>query len=72
MWLLADGQCDSPGHNAKYLPYATMEEETELIIASRVVCVPDVVNSNAMEVEGLHRCIESQCEVTQVYNHRTL
>ena len=58
VWLLADGQCDSPGHNAKYLTYTTMEEETELIIASKVVCVAEVANSNAMEVEGLHRCIE--------------
>jgi len=58
VWLLGDGQCDSPGHNAKYLTYTTMEEETQLILATKVVSVGEVANSNAMEVEGLHRCIE--------------
>ena len=55
--LLGDGQCDSPRHNAKYLTYTVMHEDTELIIASKTVYVGEscVANSNAMEVEGLHQ-----------------
>jgi len=58
VYVMGDGQCDSPGHNAKYLAYTLMEEETDLILASTIVCVNEVANSNAMEKEGLHRCLE--------------
>ena len=58
--LLGDGQCDSPGDNAKYLTYTVMHEDTDLNLASKTVCVGEwcVANSNAMEVEGLHRCLQ--------------
>ena len=58
VWLLGDGQCDSPGHSAKYLAYTAIEEESGVILTSKLVSVAEVDNSNAMELEGLHRCLE--------------
>jgi hypothetical protein len=57
LFVCGDGQCDSPGHTAKYLTYTLMEEQTQYIVDSQVVCVSEVANSNAMELEGLKRCI---------------
>lgn len=58
--VMGDGQCDTPGHNAKYLTYSLLEEETELIVSSKVVCLgeEEIKSSNAMEVEGLDRCLD--------------
>ena len=55
--LCGDGQCDSPGHSAKYLAYTPMDEVIGFILSSDIICVSEVTNSNAMEVEGLARCI---------------
>ena len=57
VFLCGDGQCDSPGHTAKYLAYMLIDKHTDFILSSQIVCVAEVANSNAMEVEGLARCI---------------
>lgn len=56
--LAGDGRCDSPGHNAKYGTYSLMEVATEKIVDFSLVQVSEVANSNAMEKEGLKRCLE--------------
>ena len=56
--LAGDGRCDSPGHNAKYGTYSVMEVTTENIVDFSLVQVSEVANSNAMEKEGLKRCLE--------------
>ena len=56
--LASDGRCDSPGHNAKYGTYSVMEVTTEKIVDFSLVQVSEVANSNAMEKEGLKRCLE--------------
>ncbi len=38
VWLMGDGQCDSPGHNAKYMTYTVMEEGSGLVLPQRL-CV---------------------------------
>ena len=54
-----DGRCDSPGHNAKYgTSYSVIEVTTEKIVDFSLVQVFEVANSNAMEKEGLKRCLE--------------
>lgn len=60
VYLLGDGQCDSPGHNAINLTYTVMEEDTDLILSSKVVCFGEgeINSSNAMEAVGLDRCID--------------
>jgi solute carrier family 8 (sodium/calcium exchanger) len=62
VFLVGDGQCDSPGHSAKYLTYTVMHDETEFVLASHVICVHEVANSNAMELEGLKRCLQTVCD----------
>ena len=59
VFLCEDGQCDSPGHNAKYLTYTLIDDDSGYIVSSDVVCVKeeDITNSNAMELEGLKRCL---------------
>ena len=56
--LAGDDRCDSPGHNAKYGTYSVMEVTTEKIVDFSLVQVSEVANSNAMEKEGLTRCLE--------------
>ena len=55
--LTSDGQCDSPGYNAKYGTYSVMEVTSEKIMHFSLVQVSEVANSSAME-EGLKRCLE--------------
>ena len=57
VFLCGDGQCDSPGHSAKYLTYTLMEEETRAIVSSYIVSVDKVCNSNAMELEGFKQAL---------------
>ena len=57
VFLCGDGQCDSPGHSAKYLTYTLIDEASQYILASKVICVAEVSNSNAMELEGLKRSL---------------
>ena len=56
--LSGDGQCDSPGHSAKYGTYTLMDEDTGNVIAFNVVQVSEVSSSNTMEKGGFCRCIE--------------
>lgn len=56
--LAGDRLCDSPGHNAKYETYSVMEVTTEKIVDFSLVQESEVANSNAMEKEGLKRCLE--------------
>ena len=56
--LAGDGRCDSPGDNAKYGTYNVMEVTTEKIVHFSLVQVSEVANSNAMEKEGLKKCLE--------------
>ena len=44
--LSGDGQCDSPGHNGKYLTYSFMDKETGKIAAMSLIQVSEVDNSN--------------------------
>ena len=55
--LNGDGQCDSPGHNAKYGTYTLMDDNTGKITAFSIVQVSEVTSSNAMEKEGFIRCL---------------
>ena len=47
--LSGDGRHDSPGHNAKYLTYSLMNEQTNEIVAFVVTQVTEAGNSNRME-----------------------
>ena len=66
--LAGDGRCDSPGHNAKYGTYSVREVTTEKIVDFSLVQVSKVANSNAMEKEGLKRCLEFLERDGQVIN----
>ncbi|XP_035695017.1 uncharacterized protein LOC118428879 isoform X2 [Branchiostoma floridae] len=55
--IIGDGRCDSPGHNAKYMSYTLMEETTGLILAMELIQVTETGTSQAMEKEGLDRCL---------------
>ena len=52
--VIASGvaRCDSPGHNASFGTYSTMDTKSRLIIGLGTVRVTDVKNSFWMEVEG--------------------
>ena len=53
-----DGRCDSPGHSAKYGTYSIVDTNTSKVIDFSLVQVTEVKNSNAMELEGLKRCLD--------------
>ena len=53
-----DGRCDSPGHSAKYGTYSIVYTNTYKVIDVSLVQVTEVKNSNAMELEGLKRCLD--------------
>lgn len=53
-----DARCCSPGHTAKFASYSVMDLETYRIMDVKLVQVNEVKNSNAMELEGLKRCLE--------------
>ena len=50
--LTGDGQCDSPGHNAKYLTYSMFDQLKTKIISMAVTQVSEAGNSNRMEKMG--------------------
>ena len=52
------GRCDSPGFNAKYGTYTSMNAQTNLILDFHIVQVSTVVNSSQMEKEGLKHIME--------------
>ena len=47
--LSGDGRHDSPGHNAKYVTYSLMNQQTNEIVALAVTQVAEAGNSNRME-----------------------
>ena len=47
--LSGDGRHDSPGHNAKYVTYSLMNQQTNEIVALAVTQVTEAGNSNRME-----------------------
>jgi len=52
-----DARCCSPGHTAKFSSYTVMDLESSKILDVKLVQVNEVKNSNAMELEGLKRCL---------------
>ena len=57
--VCGDGQCDSPGHSAKYGVYSMMNQDTGHIIGHRVTQVTEAGNSNAMELFGFTRVLKT-------------
>ena len=55
--LGGDARCCSPGHCAKFSSYTLMDVETSKIVNVRLVQTNEGKNSNAMELEGLKRCL---------------
>lgn len=53
-----DGRCDSPGHSAKYGTYSVVDTASSKVLDFSLVQVTEVNNSNAMELEGLKRCLD--------------
>ena len=53
-----DGRCDSPGHSAKYGTYSIVNTASSKVLDFSLVQVTEVKNSNAMELEGLKRCLD--------------
>ena len=53
-----DGRCDSPGHSAKYGTYSIVDTTSSKVLDFSLVQVTEVKNSNAMELEGLKRCLD--------------
>lgn len=55
--VAGDGRCCSPGHTAKFGSYTVLDIDDSKILDVKVVQVTEVNNSNAMELEGLKRCL---------------
>ena len=53
-----DGRCDSPGHSAKYGTYSIVDTVSSKVLDFSLVQVTEVKTSNAMELEGLKRCLD--------------
>ena len=53
-----DARCDSPGHSAKYGTYSIVDTESSKVLDFSLLQVTEVKNSNAMELEGLKRCLD--------------
>ena len=56
--LSGDGQCDSPGHSAKYGIYSFLNQSTNEIVSFRLTQVTEAGNSNAMEKFGMIKNLE--------------
>jgi len=52
-----DARCCFPGHTSKFFSYTIMDIQTSKILDVKLVQVNEVKNSNAMELEGLKRCL---------------
>lgn len=53
-----DGRCDSPGHSAKYGSYTIMDASQKKVLDMQLVQCNETGSSNAMELEGLKRCLQ--------------
>ena len=49
---------NSPGDSAKYGTYSIVNTATSKVLDFSLVQVTEVKNSNAMELEGLKRCLD--------------
>ncbi|XP_068112059.1 uncharacterized protein [Hyperolius riggenbachi] len=58
LYLIGDGQCDSPGFNAKYCVYTMMDMQTSLILDFEAVQVSQTTSSVAMEKLGFKTCVD--------------
>ncbi|CAH2293082.1 Hypothetical predicted protein [Pelobates cultripes] len=56
--LSGDGQCDSPGFNAKYCTYSLLEEKSQKIIECQTIQVSDAKSSVAMESLAFKSCMD--------------
>ncbi|XP_064460777.1 uncharacterized protein LOC135370836 isoform X1 [Ornithodoros turicata] len=56
--LAADGRCDSPGHNAKYLSYSFYDGKLNKVVHTVQVQSNEVASSYHMELEALQRGLE--------------
>ena len=69
-----DGQCDSPGHSAKYGIYSIMNQATNEIAAFRVTHCVEAGNSNRMEKFGFIKVMdelkEKNVKVEQITTDR--
>ena len=61
--LSADGRCDSPGHNAKYLTYSFHDPNLQKVIAISLTQVTEVDGiSNNMEKQGMIKVLDEMKE----------
>ncbi|XP_068112152.1 uncharacterized protein [Hyperolius riggenbachi] len=58
LYLIGDGQCNSPGYNAKYCVYTMMDMQTSLILDFEAVQVSQTTSSVAMEKLGFKTCVD--------------
>ncbi|XP_077345647.1 uncharacterized protein LOC143989399 [Lithobates pipiens] len=58
LFLVGDGQCDSPGFSAKYCTYTFMEQRSKKIVDMEVVQVTQSTSSVAMEKFGFQKCLD--------------
>jgi len=66
-----DGRCCSPGHTAKFGSYSVMDLNISKIVDVQLVQVNEVTNSNAMELEGLKRCLNYLLPLLSVHSITT-
>ena len=57
--VCGDGQCDNAGHCAKYGIYSMPNQATGHILGHRLTQVTEAGNSNAIELFGFKRVLES-------------
>ena len=56
--LSGDGRHDSPGHNAKYVTYLLINQQTNEIVAFAVTQVTEAVDSNRLEKVGFTKALK--------------
>lgn len=66
-----DGRCCSPGHTAKFGSYSVMDLNSSKILDVQLVQVNEVTSSNAMELEGLKRCLNYLLPLASVHSITT-
>ena len=68
-----DGSCDSPGHNAKYMTYSMLDQETNNVISMSMTQVTEAGNSNNMEKMGFIKVLnglKEKIEIKQITTDR--
>jgi len=71
--VAGDGRCCSPGHTAKFRSYSDtlLDIDDSKILDIKLVQVTEVNNSNAMELEGLRRCLTFLLQFLNISNITT-